>query len=85
MKRTTAIVSWDDVKSGNTDSELNSPDIKAVIQELVNQDNFNGTIVLFCDDHADRSSHNGGTVRRFHSFDSSQSKAVRLHIEYQLP
>jgi hypothetical protein len=60
--------------------EERTPDISSVIQEIVNQNLWAGTIVLMFRDNPAKPSQ--GT-REAESFDGSASEAPLLHISYQ--
>ncbi|PKN37545.1 MAG: hypothetical protein CVU62_07370, partial [Deltaproteobacteria bacterium HGW-Deltaproteobacteria-2] len=78
--RTIAQVSWDDIGSWTLDQQYNSPEIKTIIQEIVNQVNWaaGNSLALFWDDHEGR----GTGARDAYSYDTSTVKAAKLHIEY---
>jgi len=82
--RTSAIVSWNNIPQWTLDQVYNSPEIKAIIQELVND--YGGlsaaNIVIFWDDHDDLSTHGSLCYRDAYSRDGSATKAPVLHIEY---
>jgi len=60
--RTTASVSWNAIAHGG--GELTSPDIKTVIQEIVDRGSYDASaIVIFWDDHDANSDNNNYTVR----------------------
>jgi len=69
---TTNIVLWDNIGIWTLNNEYDSPDIKTVIQEIVNRDGWiNGNnLTLFWDDFDDRSSHLSSCERRGWTFDS---------------
>ena len=78
---TTAVVDWDDIPDWTLDTEYNSPEIKTVIQEIIDREGWSSgnKIALFWEDFDDRSSQ---SPRKAYSYDSSSAKAPRLHIEY---
>jgi hypothetical protein len=67
----------------DTDVEYESPDIKKVIQELVDGAGYvsGRAIVLFVDDHDSQTEmwHYHG----FYPFDAGAAKAARLHVRYK--
>jgi len=80
---TTASVVWDIPQWMTTHAmapEERTPDISSVIQEIVNQNLWAGTIVLMFRDNPAKPSQ--GT-REAESFDGSASEAPLLHISYQ--
>ena len=82
--RTTARVDWDDAGSWVTDAEYNSPDIKTVIQEIVNRIGWasGNAIVIFWNDFEGRSVSGGQDWRGGYPYNISNSKAVKLVIVY---
>ena len=60
--------------------EERTPDISSVIQEIVNQNGWAGTIVLMFSDNPAKPSQ--GT-REAESFDGGAAEAALLHISYQ--
>lgn len=78
--RTTAIVDWDGAEPWTDELEYNSPEIKTIIQEIVNQGGWvaDNDLVIFIEDNAETSNE----LRKAYSWDGSTSKATQLHIEY---
>lgn len=85
--RTTAEVNWDSIPAWTLDTEYNSPEIKTIIQEIIDRAGWSSgnALVIFWDDHDDRSTHNDDTNREGYSYDGSSTKAPKLHIEYTEP
>jgi hypothetical protein len=79
---TTAQVDWDNITGISEDQTWNTPEIKTVIQELINQAGYSGTIALWIDDHDARGDQENVHVRYFYSWDGDPAKAPVLHIEY---
>jgi hypothetical protein len=81
---TSAQVAWNNISSWVTDIEYSSPDIKTIIQEIVNRPGWTSgnDMVLFVDDHADTSTHTDGNVRVWYNYDLSTTKSAKLVIEY---
>ena len=79
---TTAQVDWDGVAAWTAGTTYNSPEIKTIIQELVNQGGFIGNIALFCDDHDARGTQADNTARWAQSWDGDADKSPLLHVEY---
>ena len=79
---TTAVVSWNAIPAWTLDTEYNSPEIKTIIQEIVNRAGWasGNAMVLLWEDF------DGNTVgtadRRPYSYDGSTTKCAKLHIEY---
>jgi len=82
--RTIARVDWDNIPKWYVNVAYDSPDIKAVIQEIVNRADwvFGGSIVIFWDDFDGRTVEEPGRYRTVYSYDNNPYYAVRLHIEY---
>ena len=79
---TTAVVDWDDIPDWTLDTEYNSPEIKTVIQEIVDREGWESgnKIALFWEDFDDRS--DALIPRKAYSYDNNPAKAPKLHIEY---
>jgi hypothetical protein len=80
--RTTAQVNWDGIGAWTTDTEYTSPDIKSVIQEIVDRAGWSSgnDIVIFWEDFDNES--NEGAYRSCYSYDGSSVKAPKLVINY---
>ena len=78
---TLASVSWNNIAGWAANVEYNSPELKTIIQEIVNQSDWANALVLFWDDHAGNSSY----IRSAYGYYNSPTKAAKLHIEYTLP
>jgi len=81
---TSASVNFNSIPSWTTDTAYNSPDIKTIIQEIVNRAGWvsGNALVLYWDDHANASTNTDGTRRGGYCYDGSTSLCVKLHIEY---
>ena len=81
---TSASVNWNSIPAWTLDTEYSSPEIKTIIQEIVNRSGWasGNALVLFWDDHAGNSTQSSNTRRRAYSYDGSTTKAPKLHIEY---
>lgn len=82
---TTAQVAWDNLPTTwVTDTEYSSPSIVSVIQEIVNRAGWasGNALALWWDDHNGRSTAANGRHRQAYSYDTSTTKAPKLHIEY---
>jgi len=79
--RTTARVDWDDIPSWTANTEYTSPDIKTVIQEIVNRAGWTSgnDIVIFWDDFDDRSGHSS-RLRQAYSYNNNPAKAPQLLV-----
>lgn len=79
---TTASTTWNAISAWTTDTEYSSPDIKSVIQEIVNRAGFasgNKICLLHYNNVSDVA------VRAPYSHESSPSKATKLQITYSTP
>jgi hypothetical protein len=85
--RTTNFVYWDNVPPFTGGNWYNSPDISAVIQEIINQPGWasGNAIVIFWDDFDERSTHGSLIIRYLSLYDQDPSYAAILHIEYTPP
>ena len=86
--RTTAIVDWNNIPAWTLNeygADTFSPDIKAVIQEIINRDGWvsGNALSLFWEDFDDRS--DLGAIRRGHSHDGDPAKAARLEVTWTPP
>ncbi len=80
---TTASVVWDVPVWLTTHAmgpEERTPDISSVIQEIVNQDGWNGTVVLI---FADNPANPSEGCRESESYDGTSDEAPLLHITYE--
>lgn len=85
---TTTVVDWDGMEGWLANvAPKNSAEIKSVIQELVEDYSglSNADIVIFWDDHDDRSDHNASTQRTGVTYDQNPTYAPKLHIKYTVP
>jgi len=82
--RTSAYVDWDGIPAWIVDTNYESPEIKTVVQEIVNRGSWasGNDMVIFWDDHEDRSDHNNACERWARSYDGSTTYAPKIHIEY---
>ncbi len=83
-KITTAQVDWDAIDHWIGGAWYDSPDITTIIQEIINQTGWisGKNLVLFADDHDDRTTHVNPTIRAAEYYDHSPAGAPKLHIEY---
>ena len=83
---TDAVVDWD-IGAWVMDSEYTSPDIKTVIQELIDRSGWSSgnAMVLFWEDFEDRSTHVDNSRRHAYSHDSDPTKAPILSIHWTIP
>lgn len=78
--RTAARVEWDNIAAMTIGNWYDSPDFKAVIQEIVSRPGFvsGNAIVLFHEDYDDRSDHNADCKRSIFHFAGDNAKAPKL-------
>jgi len=84
-KRTVAEVLWDNIPAWTAGVSYNSPEIRTVIQEIIDQAAWasGNALALFWDDHDGRSdTATAYTGRRAYSYDGSAVDAPKLYIEY---
>jgi len=86
-KITTAQVDWDGIASWTAESAYDSPDIAAVIQEIINRAGWESgnSLALWWDDYDARGTQGAGAYRQGASFDHPTLTAPVLHIEYSVP
>ena len=77
---TTAKVDWNNVPAFVTDTEYDTPELKTIVQELI--DTFDYSLgrdmaLMMFDDGS-----SGSTIRHARSYDNDSAKAPKLHIEY---
>ena len=82
--RTTARVDWDAIAAWTADTDYDSPEIKTVIQEIIDRGSWasGNDIVIFWEDFDDRS--DGSAVRSAYSEDGT-GEAPKLVITYTEP
>jgi hypothetical protein len=79
-KITIAQVSWSNIAAWVYNTAYNSPELKTIIQEIINQAGWANSLVLFIDDHDGLSS--AGAYRAFLEHHGSPSKCAQLYISY---
>jgi len=82
--RTTARVDWNSIPHFSTGVEYQSPDIKTVIQEIVNRAGWasGNSMVLFWDDFEQRSTPTVRARRFGYPYNVSPSQAAKLNITH---
>jgi len=82
--RTAARVAWDGIGAWTANNNYNSPEIKTVIQEIVDRGGWASgqDMVIFWDDFDDRSTHATGAYRIALSYDGSAANAPKLVVTY---
>ncbi len=80
---TTARIDWDAIPAWTAGTDYNSPEVKTVIQEIVDRVGWvsGNDIVIFWEDFDDRSTATGAH-RYWHSYDGSATYAPKLHLEW---
>jgi len=83
--RTVVRVNWDNIPAWTIAEWYNSPNIKEVIQEIVNRAGWasGNAIVIFWEDYEDRSTHGDRCLRTGTPYDTGASSAPKLHIEWE--
>ncbi|MBA7678007.1 hypothetical protein ES703_86274 [subsurface metagenome] len=81
---TVASVNWDYIQPWVDGVEYTSPDISAIIQEIINRPGWasGNSLAIYWDDHANRSTAALMRDRSAYSRDASALLAPKLHIEY---
>ncbi|GAJ05130.1 unnamed protein product, partial [marine sediment metagenome] len=84
---TLARINWDNIPAWTTKQDYDSPEIKTVIKEIVDREDWASghAIVIFWEDFDDRSTHAAGCTRRAYSYDYSTTYAPKLVIDYTVP
>lgn len=82
---TTAKVNWDAVPAWIQDTEYDSPDIKACVQEIIDGVGAITDLVVLWDDFEKRSTQANGTRRLGTAYEESTTKAPQLVITYTPP
>ncbi|MBA7575476.1 hypothetical protein ES708_17306 [subsurface metagenome] len=85
--RTTARVNWDSIPAWTVNVEYDSPEIKSVIQEIVNRAGWvsGQALAIFWEDFEGRSSKVSKSYRRAYSYNGSVEFAPKLVIAYTPP
>lgn len=85
-KITSAQVVWNDIEPWAGNQWYDSPDISAIVQEIVDQPGWGSgnPVALFWDDHEGLSTQSNRTCRGIDSYYYRPSTAAKLHIEYTL-
>jgi len=82
--RTTARVDWDAIPAWTLDSDYNSPEIKTVIQEVIDRASWasGNDIVIFWEDYDGRTTAATACLRQGYSYDGSTTYCAKLVITY---
>lgn len=83
---TTARIDWDNLEAWAANNEYNTPEIKTVVQEIVDRAGWASgqDMVFFVEDFDGRTTAQGA-IRRGYSYEDSTTKCAKLHIEYTPP
>jgi hypothetical protein len=81
---TSAVVNWDDIPGWTSGIAYTSPNIKSIIQEIVNRPGWvsGNAVVLTWDDLDLRSTQSGAVVRRGQSYNNTPANAPKLLVRY---
>ena len=85
---TSAVVDWDNIAAWTNDTDYNSPEIKTIIQEIVDRGGWSSgnAMVIQWDDIDNRSTQVGTVIRTAASRDNGGAYGIancaKLHIEY---
>lgn len=84
---TTAQVDWDAIPAWTLDTDYNSPEIKTIIQEIIDRAGWasGNNMVLFWDDHDGRCSAISDCFRVAYSYNGDTTYCPKLYIEYTPP
>jgi hypothetical protein len=78
--RTTVSVDWDSITAFSAGTDYDTPDISAIVQELVNSyDYSSGAAMVF---YLENDGSSSGAGRIFYSYNYGASDAPVLHVEY---
>lgn len=85
--RTATLISWPSIPATTVDLTYDSPDIKAVIQEIVDQATWQSgnAITIYVGDEDEQSTQSGDTRRIFKGWDNAPTEAPLLTIDYIAP
>ncbi len=83
--KTNASVVWSAIPAWSSEVVYSSPDISAVLNEIVNRPGWNAgnSLTVVWGDEADQTSHVTSSYRIAYSYAASPSKAPQMRIEYQ--
>lgn len=83
----TAYVNWDNISTWNTSNSYNSPEIKTIIQEVINRSGWSSgnAISIFWDDLENRSTGGDNLLREAAAYETSTSNAPKLVIDFTPP
>lgn len=84
---TTAVIDWDNLPAWYTDTTYQSPEIKTVIQEIIDLPGWSAgnSLVLFWQDFDNRSTLTSDNRKFADSYDSDNTKTPALYIEWTPP
>lgn len=84
---TSASVAWSSISAWTASTDYQSPELKTIIQEQVNQalwpdDGTGGVIIIYFDDHDSTNRSTAGACRSARTYNDNTTYCARLHIEY---
>lgn len=81
---TTAVVDWDAIAAWTNGTTYNSPDIKTIIQEIIDRPGWasGNAMVIIWEDMEKRTTQSDNTLRRARSYNNVAANSPILHIEY---
>lgn len=87
LTKTTARIDWNTIAHTVTNTEYTSPDIKTVIQEIVDRAGWvsGNALALFIEDFDFRSTAGANCYRNFYSYDADTLTCPKLDITYTVP
>ena len=82
--KTTAEVNWDSIPTWTAGDDEDSPDFKAVVQEVVDRGGWasGNAMVIYWDDDDARSTQNDNNRRLGNSYDQNTVNNVKLTVDY---
>jgi type IV pilus assembly protein PilY1 len=81
--RTTAKVAWSNLPSWGTNTLHSSPEIKTVIQEIVDRGDWSSGNALVTSVHDEDETSSTGARREWHSHDNDATRAAKLDIDFE--
>lgn len=85
--RTAAYIYWDNLPPWTAGQVIDSPDFKAVIQEIIDREGWleGNNIMIYWQDCEGRTTQENVTCRRLYAREGSTTKAIKLIIDYTPP
>ena len=81
---TTHQVDWNSIAAWTADTWYNSPDISAILQEIINQAGWasGNPVAIFLDDHNGRSTQTTGVYRMMYGYIDNAASAPKLYATW---